>query len=30
MYKLVIQELGTLRNPDKCKILSRFFKTWEW
>ena len=30
MYKEIIQELINLRNPDKAKILSRFFKTWKW
>jgi len=30
MYKEIIQELEKLKNPDKAKILSRFFKTWKW
>ena len=30
MYKEVIEDLGKLKNPDKAKILSRFFKTWKW
>ncbi len=30
MYKKIIQELEKLRNPDKAKILSSFFKTWKW
>ena len=30
MYKEVQKELKTLENPDKAKILSRFFKTWKW
>ena len=30
MYKLIIKELEKLKNPDKAKILSRFFKTWKW
>ena len=30
MYKEIIQELENLKNPDKAKILSRFFKTWKW
>ena len=30
MYKEIIQELENLRNQDKAKILSRFFKTWKW
>ena len=30
MYKEIIKELNLLKNPDKAKILSRFFKTWKW
>lgn len=30
MYKEVIEDLEKLKNPDKAKILSRFFKTWKW
>ena len=30
MYKEIIKELNNLKNPDKAKILSRFFKTWKW
>ena len=30
MYKKIIKELENLNNPDKAKILSRFFKTWKW
>ena len=30
MYKSVINELNNIKNPDKAKILSRFFKTWKW
>ena len=30
MYKEVIENLNNLKNPDKAKILSRFFKTWKW
>jgi len=30
MYKEVIENLENLKNPDKAKILSRFFKTWKW
>ena len=30
MYKEVIENLDNLKNPDKAKILSRFFKTWKW
>ena len=30
MYKEVIEDLKKLKNPDKAKILSRFFKTWKW
>jgi len=30
MYKGIVKELEKLNNPDKAKILSRFFKTWKW
>lgn len=30
MYRNVIRELYNIKNPDKAKILSRFFKTWKW
>lgn len=30
MYQEVIKDLEKLWNPDKAKILSRFFKTWKW
>ena len=30
MCKEVIEYLEKLKNPDKAKILSRFFKTWKW
>ena len=30
MFKTIIQELKNIKNPDKAKILSRFFKTWKW
>ena len=30
MYKEIIEDLEKLRNQDKAKILSRFFKTWKW
>ena len=30
MYKEIQKELKNLENPDKAKILSRFFKTWKW
>ena len=30
MYKKIVEELERLKNPDKAKILSRFFKTWKW
>ena len=30
MYKKIIEELENLKNPEKAKILSRFFKTWKW
>ena len=30
MYKKIIEDLEKLKNPDKAKILSRFFKTWKW
>ena len=30
MYKEIIKELNNLKNPNKAKILSRFFKTWKW
>ena len=30
MFKEIIQELWKLNNPDKAKILCRFFKTWKW
>ena len=30
MYKKIIEDLERLENPDKAKILSRFFKTWKW
>ena len=30
MYKEIIKELENLKNPEKAKILSRFFKTWKW
>ena len=30
MYQEIIEALEKLWNPDKAKILSRFFKTWKW
>jgi len=30
MYNTIIEDLENLKNPDKAKILSRFFKTWKW
>jgi len=30
MYNALIEDLENLWNPDKAKILSRFFKTWKW
>ena len=30
MYQEIIEDLEKLWNPDKAKILSRFFKTWKW
>ena len=30
MYQEIQKELKTLENPEKAKILSRFFKTWKW
>ena len=30
MYKKIIEDLEKLWNPDKAKVLSRFFKTWKW
>lgn len=30
MYREVIDDLENLKNPEKAKILSRFFKTWKW
>jgi len=30
MYKEIVKELENLKNPEKAKILSRFFKTWKW
>lgn len=30
MYKEIIEDLENLWNPDKAKVLSRFFKTWKW
>ena len=30
MYKKIIEDLENLKNPEKAKILSRFFKTWKW
>jgi 3-methyladenine DNA glycosylase AlkD len=30
MYEKIVKELEDLKNPDKAKILSRFFKTWKW
>ena len=30
MYKEIIEDLENLRNPEKAKILSWFFKTWKW
>lgn len=30
MCKEVIKDLEKLKNPDKAKILSKFFKTWKW
>ena len=30
MYQEIIKDLENLRNPDKAKILSKFFKTWKW
>ena len=30
MHKEILKELENLENPEKAKILSRFFKTWKW
>jgi len=30
MYQEIVEDLEKLWNPDKAKILSRFFKTWKW
>ena len=30
MYRDIIKDLESLNNPEKAKILSRFFKTWKW
>ena len=30
MYQEIIETLEILKNPEKAKILSRFFKTWKW
>lgn len=30
MYKEIIKELEKIKNPNKAKILSWFFKTWKW
>ena len=30
MYEKIVKELEDLKNSDKAKILSRFFKTWKW
>jgi 3-methyladenine DNA glycosylase AlkD len=30
MYKQIIEELENLKNPEKARILSRFFRTWKW
>ena len=30
MYREIIDDLEKLKDPDKAKILSRFFKTWKW
>ena len=30
MYKAIIKELENLKNPEKAKILSRFFKNRKW
>ena len=30
MYQEIIKDLENLKNPDKAKILSWFFKTWKW
>ena len=30
MYEKIVKELEDLKNPNKAKILSRFFKTWKW
>ena len=30
MYKSIVNDLESLRNLGKAKILSRFFKTWKW
>ena len=30
MYREITEDLEKLKNPDKAKILSRFFKTWKW
>ena len=30
MYEKIVKELENLKNSDKAKILSRFFKTWKW
>ena len=30
MYKSIVNDLESLRNLEKAKILSRFFKTWKW
>ena len=30
MYQEIVENLEKLWDPDKAKILSRFFKTWKW
>ena len=30
MYQGIIEDLEKLKNSEKAKILSRFFKTWKW
>ena len=30
MYESIIKDLENIKNSEKAKILSRFFKTWKW
>ena len=30
MYREIVKELESLKDSEKAKILSRFFKTWKW